>query len=94
AQRGLLLRAITALGVGTEKDIRDYFRQDPVPAKAGLAELLEERAIEPVQVQGWKQPAYVLPGLKVPRKVTASALLSPFDSLIWERARTERLFDF
>jgi uncharacterized protein YcaQ len=94
AQRGLLLRAITALGVGTEKDIRDYFRQDPAPAKAGLAELLEEGAIEPVQVQGWKQPAYLLPGLKVPRKITASALLSPFDSLIWERARTERLFDF
>jgi len=94
AQRGLLLRAITALGVGTEKDIRDYFRQDPAPAKAGLAELLEEGAIEKVQVQGWKQPAYVLPQLKVPRKITASALLSPFDSLIWERARTERLFDF
>ena len=94
AQRGLLLRAITALGVGTEKDIRDYFRQDPAPAKAGLAELLEEGAIEKVQVQGWKQLAYVLPQLKVPRKITASALLSPFDSLIWERARTERLFDF
>jgi uncharacterized protein YcaQ len=94
AQRGLLLRAITALGVGTEKDIRDYFRQDPAPAKAGLAELMEEGAIEKVQVQGWKQPAYVLPQLKVPRKITASALLSPFDSLIWERARTERLFDF
>lgn len=94
AQRGLLLRATTALGVGTEKDIRDYFRQDPAPAKAGLAELLEEGAIEKVQVQGWKQPAYVLPALKVPRKITASALLSPFDSLIWERARTERLFDF
>lgn len=94
AQRGLLLRATTALGVGTEKDIRDYFRQDPAPAKAGLAELLEEGAIEKVQLQGWKQPAYVLPALKVPRKITASALLSPFDSLIWERARTERLFDF
>jgi uncharacterized protein YcaQ len=94
AQRGLLLRAITALGVGTEKDIRDYFRQDPAPAKAGLAELLEEGAIEKVQVQGWKQPAYGLPEIKVPRKITASALLSPFDSLIWERARTERLFDF
>jgi uncharacterized protein YcaQ len=94
AQRGLLLRAVTALGVGTEKDIRDYFRQDPAPAKAGIAELVEQGAIEPVQVQGWKQPAYVLPGLKVPRTITASALLSPFDSLIWERARTERLFDF
>ncbi|RJX77710.1 winged helix-turn-helix domain-containing protein [Pseudomonas sp. LS-2] len=94
AQRGLLLQAVKALGVGTEKDIRDYFRQDPAPARAGIAELLEEGAIEAVRVQGWKQPAYALPGFKAPRKVTASALLSPFDSLIWERARTERLFDF
>ncbi|MFY1664267.1 winged helix-turn-helix domain-containing protein [Pseudomonas sp. Pseu.R1] len=94
AQRGLLLRAVGALGVAVEKDIRDYFRQDPVPAKTGIAELLEEGAIERVQVQGWKQPAYVLPELKIPRKMAASALLSPFDSLIWERARTERLFDF
>jgi uncharacterized protein YcaQ len=94
AQRGLLLHAVKALGVGTEKDIRDYFRQDPAPAKAGLAELVEEGAIQAIQVQGWKQPGYALPEFKVPRKVTASALLSPFDSLIWERARTERLFDF
>jgi uncharacterized protein YcaQ len=94
AQRGLLLHAVKALGVGTEKDIRDYFRQDPAPAKAGLAELVEEGAIQAIQVQGWKQPAYALAEFKVPRKVTASALLSPFDSLIWERARTERLFDF
>lgn len=94
AQRGLLLHAVKALGVGTEKDIRDYFRQDPAPARAGLAELVEEGAIEVVQVKGWRQPAYVLPEFKVPKKVTASALLSPFDSLIWERGRTERLFDF
>ncbi|MEX6665646.1 winged helix-turn-helix domain-containing protein [Pseudomonas sp. W2-17] len=94
AQRGLLLHAVKALGVGTEKDVRDYFRQDPAPAKRGLAELVEEGAVQQVQVQGWKQPAYTLPGLTVPRKIAASALLSPFDSLIWERARTERLFDF
>ncbi|RAU47431.1 MULTISPECIES: winged helix-turn-helix domain-containing protein [unclassified Pseudomonas] len=94
AQRGLLLHAVRALGVGTEKDLRDYFRLDPAPAKAGLATLREEGAIEQVQVQGWKQPAYALPDLKIPRKVHTSALLSPFDSLIWERGRTERLFDF
>lgn len=94
AQRGLLLRAVKALGVGTEKDVRDYFRQDPAPAKRGLAELVEEGAVQVVQVQGWKQPGYALAGAAVPRKVIASALLSPFDSLIWERARTERLFDF
>lgn len=94
AQRNLLLHAVKALGVGTEKDIRDYFRQDPAPARAGLAELVEQGAIQRIQVHGWKQPAYTLPEFTVPRKVTASALLSPFDSLIWERARTERLFDF
>lgn len=94
AQRGLLLHAVKALGVATEKDVRDYFRQDPAPARRGLAELVEEGAVQRVQVQGWKQPAYALPGLTVPRKIAVSALLSPFDSLIWERARTERLFDF
>ena len=87
AQRGLLLHAATALGVGTEKDLRDYFRPR-------LAELVEARELLICEVQGWKQPAYCLPGPKVPRKVEASALLSPFDSLIWERSRTERLFDF
>lgn len=94
AQRALLLHAATALGVGTEKDLRDYFRQDPLPSRNALAELVEEGALQIVRVQGWRQPAFRLPDSKVPRKVVASALLSPFDSLIWERARTERLFDF
>ncbi|MDB5981134.1 MAG: hypothetical protein JWQ69_2149 [Pseudomonas sp.] len=94
AQRGLLLHAATALGVGTDKDLRDYFRLSPVESRVGLAQLVEEGALQVVQVQGWKQPAYCLPEVKLPRKVSASALLSPFDSLIWERSRTERLFDF
>jgi uncharacterized protein YcaQ len=94
AQRALLLHAATALGVGTEKDLRDYFRQDPLPSRKALAELVEEGALQLVRVQGWRQPAFRLPDSKVPRKVVASALLSPFDSLIWERSRTERLFDF
>lgn len=94
AQRGLLLHAATALGVGTEKDLRDYFRQDPLPSRIALAELVEMGALQVVSVEGWRQPAFCLPEYSVPRKVTSSALLSPFDSLIWERARTERLFDF
>jgi uncharacterized protein YcaQ len=94
AQRGLLLHAATALGVGTDKDLRDYFRLSPTESRVGLAQLVEEGALQVVQVQGWRQPAYCLPQIKLPRKVTASALLSPFDSLIWERSRTERLFDF
>lgn len=94
AQRGLLLHSATALGVGTEKDLRDYFRLDPSDSRGRLAELVEDGQLITCQVQGWKQPAYCLPEPKVPRKVPASALLSPFDSLIWERSRTERLFDF
>ncbi|MGE1154247.1 winged helix-turn-helix domain-containing protein [Pseudomonas kitaguniensis] len=94
AQRGLLLHSASALGVGTEKDLRDYFRLDPADSRNRLAELVEAGQLLACQVQGWKQPAYCLPEPKVPRKVSASALLSPFDSLIWERSRTERLFDF
>jgi uncharacterized protein len=94
AQRGLLLHSATALGVGTEKDLRDYFRLDPADSRHRLAELVEDGQLLVCQVQGWKQPAYCLPESKVPGKLSASALLSPFDSLIWERSRTERLFDF
>ncbi|MVW88343.1 winged helix-turn-helix domain-containing protein [Pseudomonas sp. PB101] len=94
AQRGLLRHAAAALGVGTEKDLRDYFRLNPADSRPRLAELVEAGELLTCEVQGWRQPAYCLPEPKVPRKVAASALLSPFDSLIWERNRTERLFDF
>ncbi|MBD8150336.1 YcaQ family DNA glycosylase [Pseudomonas fluorescens] len=94
ALRGLLLHSAGALGVATEKDLRDYFRLDPADSRQRLAELVEEGQLLSCQVQGWKQSAYCLAEPKVPRSVPASALLSPFDSLIWERARTERLFDF
>lgn len=94
AQRGLLLHSMTALGVGTEKDLRDYFRLNPADSRPRLAELVEAGELLTCEVQGWRQLAYCLPEPKVPRKVEASALLSPFDSLIWERSRTERLFDF
>ncbi|MGY4493148.1 winged helix-turn-helix domain-containing protein [Pseudomonas sp. TE3610] len=94
SQRDLLLHAATALGVATEKDLRDYFRLDPGDARARLAELVEDRQLQRCEVEGWSQPAYTLRQVRIPRQVTASALLSPFDSLVWERDRTERLFDF
>ncbi|ALQ02384.1 MULTISPECIES: winged helix-turn-helix domain-containing protein [Pseudomonas] len=94
AQRALLLHAADALGIATEKDLRDYFRLAPADSRGRLAELEEAGELLRCQVQGWKQPAWCRPEAKVPRKVAASALLSPFDSLVWERGRTERLFDF
>jgi len=94
AQRALLLHAADALGVSTEKDLRDYFRLDPADSRARLVELEEAGELMRCQVQDWKQSAWCRPVTKIPRKVAASALLSPFDSLVWERSRTERLFDF
>lgn len=95
AQRQLLMHSAQALGVASEVDLRDYFRLDPRDSKARINELLESGQLTEIAVQGWNKPGYhPTASLKIPRKVTASALLSPFDSLVWQRQRTERLFDF
>ncbi|KFJ91126.1 winged helix-turn-helix domain-containing protein [Ectopseudomonas oleovorans] len=94
AQRRLLLRSADALGVATERDLRDYYRLDVSDSKRRIAELVEAGELLPVTVQGWRQVAYCRGEPRIPRRVRHSALLSPFDSLIWERERTERLLGF
>jgi uncharacterized protein YcaQ len=95
AHRQLLLLALQAMGVATEADLRDYFRLDLLDARSALGELVDQGAIVATAVEGWKKPAYVLPNPRIPRREPErSTLLSPFDSLVWNRERTHRLFDF
>ena len=94
AQRELLRISARAMGVATATDLRDYFRLPAEATKLRLAELVEAGDLLPVAVEGWRQPGYLDPGARIPRRVDARALLAPFDPLIWERARTERIFGF
>ena len=94
AVRELTLRAATALGVGTEADIRDYFRLSAQQVKPAIAGLVADGEIERVHVDGWSAPAYLRAGRTVPRQDRGTALLCPFDPLIFFRPRVERLFNF
>jgi uncharacterized protein YcaQ len=94
AIRELTLRAATALGVGTEADIRDYFRLSAQQVKPAIADLLAAGEVEQVSVDGWSAPAYLRSGRTVPRLDRGTALLCPFDPLIFFRPRVERLFNF
>jgi uncharacterized protein YcaQ len=94
AKRQLIERSAQALGIATASDLRDYFRLDPESARAAIAELVEAKVLIPASVEGWRTPAFLHRDAKRPRRITGQALLAPFDPLIWERSRTERLFGF
>jgi len=107
AKKELLIRATRAMGVGTAKDIAQYFQVDAwwdrssvngrrPPAKTHLLfdELAEDGRLERVRVDGWKQPAYVVPGANIPRSIDVRAIVSPFDPVLWQRQWTNAVFDF
>lgn len=94
ARKELLVLAARHLGVGTFTDLTDYHRQKNAPCKPLLPELVEAGRLVPVRVDGWKDIAYRHPDARQPRQISARALLSPFDPIVWNRDRTERLFGF
>ena len=95
AHRRLLVLAASSLGVGTVRDLAGYYLLPTRTAKARVAELVEAGELVQVTVEGWREPAYALPDARPVRPTRAHAtLLSPFDSLIWERRRTAEVFGF
>jgi uncharacterized protein YcaQ len=107
AKKALILRAARAMGVGTARDIAQYFHIDAWWDRVGVGgirprantqrlfdELVEARCLEPARVEGWDRPAYVFPGARVPRSVDVCAIVSPFDPVMWERGWTRAVFGF
>lgn len=106
SKKQLLVLAAKAHGIGTARDLAGYFHiegwydrsrtdgrlRSELPRL--MAELVEEQRLQPVRVDGWQEQAYTLPQAKIPKQLHASALVSPFDPLLWERAPAQRLFGF
>lgn len=94
ARRALVARAGEALGIATEAELRDYFRLGPAAAKRAVTELVEGGVLVRAEVAGLARPFYLHRDARRPRRISGQALLAPFDPLVWERDRTERLFGF
>ncbi|MDL9936331.1 crosslink repair DNA glycosylase YcaQ family protein [Gordonia sp. ABSL1-1] len=94
AHRELTARAASALGVATVADLADYYRLKAAEVRPAVADLVDDGVLDEVSVDGWKDPAYLHREARTPRRVAGSAILSPFDPLIFFRPRVERLFDF
>ncbi|MEI8024136.1 MAG: crosslink repair DNA glycosylase YcaQ family protein [Actinomycetota bacterium] len=94
ARKQLLVRAAKAQGVANLSDLADYYRQKTAVIKPLVSELVEQGELRAVTVAGWQEKAFIHRNAKLPKELHATALLSPFDSLVWCRPRNERLFDF
>lgn len=94
AIRELVRLSAGALGIASEADLRDYFRLPVAASRRAIEELAEAGDLLPASVEGWRMPAWLPAGAVPPRRATGSALLSPFDPVVWERGRAERLFGF
>ena len=90
----LVRKAASALGIATDRDLRDYFRLPPGPFRSALSALIADRTLVPITVDGWPSKTYLAADAPTETRTRPTALLSPFDPLVWNRARAERVFGF